>query len=131
MRFHVLGICHTVSSKEYLSCAFTQKVVKFCSMMMKSTHAQQRKKKNMTMDELVRHKEIHYVIHYGHERSEVEADEHVSVMNDAVLKETYGDYDWKTNFFKHKAYDLAHNTFVANSLGEMYKRKLSGDFILC
>ena len=62
MRFHVLGICHTVSSKEYLSCAFTQKVVKFCSMMMKSTHAQRRKKKNMTMEELVRHKEIHYVI---------------------------------------------------------------------
>jgi glycosyltransferase involved in cell wall biosynthesis len=131
MRFHVLGICHTVSSKEYLSCAFTQKVVKFCSMMTKRTKKQQTKKRMMTMQELVKDREIHHVIHYGHERSDVEVDEHVTVMNDAVLKETYGDYDWKTNFFKHKAYDLAHKTFVANSLGEMYKRRLPGDLILC
>ena len=131
MRFHVLGICHTVTSKEYLSCAFSQKVLKYCSMMMNMTEEQQIKKKTMSMEDLVKDKNIHYVIHYGHERSEVEADEHVSVMNDDILKQTYGDYDWKKEFFKHKAYDLAHKTFVGNTLGELYKRRLPGDFILC
>ena len=33
MKLHALGIPHTVTSKEYLSCAFTQKVLKFCDMM--------------------------------------------------------------------------------------------------
>src|SRR5437016_2311453 len=111
MRFHVLGICHTVSSKEYLSCAFTQKVVKFCSMMMQNTEENNAKKKKMTMKELIKDKNIHYVIHYGHERSEVEADEHVSVITDEILYRTYGNYDWKKEFFKHQSNDFAHTSF--------------------
>jgi glycosyltransferase involved in cell wall biosynthesis len=131
MRFHVLGICHTVTSKEYLSCAFTQKVVKFCEMMMPSTPETIELKSKMTQEELVRHKTIHQVIHYGHERSQVTCDEHVTVMTDDILIKTYGDYNWRKEFFKHAAGDLCHTSFTANTIAELNKRRMSGDFILC
>lgn len=131
MRFHVLGICHTVTSKEYLSCAFTQKVVKFCEMMMPSTPEAIEMKSKMTPEELVRHKTIHQLIHYGHERSQVVCDEHVTVMTDDILIKTYGDYNWRKEFFKHAAGDLTHTTFTANTIAELNKRRMSGDIILC
>jgi len=122
-----LGICHTVSNKEYISCAFTQKVVKFCEMMKSSYDA----KINMTTDEIIKHPTIHHLIHYGHENSTTDADEHVSVTNDKILLEAYGDYNWKKEFFKHKAYDIAHNTFTQNCKIELEKRIKDGDIVLC
>ena len=110
MRFHVLGIPHTVTGPEYNACAFTQKVVKFCKMMSSRGH---------------------HVIHYGHENSVVECSEHVTVTSDIVLQASYGDYDWKKGFFKHSASDLAHKVFTANTIIEVQKRKKSGDFLLC
>jgi glycosyltransferase involved in cell wall biosynthesis len=131
MRFHVLGICHTVTSKEYLSCAFTQKVVKFCEMMTPQTAALKEEKNGLSTNDLIRHKTLHHIIHYGHEDSEVVCDEHVTVMTNEVLKKTYGDYDWKKEFFKHSSNDLTHSTFTINSIFEINKRKQRGDFILC
>jgi glycosyltransferase involved in cell wall biosynthesis len=134
MRFHVLGICHTISTnKSHLSCAFTQKVVKFCTMMSPLNEEDKEKKKNMTMDEIIRHKTIHHMIHYGHEKSDLgdSIDEHVTVINDDILTKTYGNYDWKKEFYKHGAGDLAHTTFTFNTIAEIIKRKQSGDFILC
>ena len=131
MRFHVLGLCHTVSSKEYIACAFTQKVVKFCDMMSQISDADKELKSKMSIDELVQHKTIHYLIHYGHENSEVSADEHVTVTTNETLKRAYGNYDWKKNFFKHSAGDFAHVTFSTNAAVEITKRKRNGDIILC
>lgn len=110
MRFHVLGLPHTVSSYEYNACAFTQKVVKFCKMM---------------------HSRGHEVIHYGHERSKVECSEHVSVTSDHVLNACYGNYDWRSNFFRHSSDDIAHQVFAKNCIREVENRKKSGDFLLC
>ena len=54
MRFHVLGLPHTVTNHDYVACAYTQKVFKFCKMMKKLGH---------------------YIIHYGHADSDPDADD--------------------------------------------------------
>lgn len=110
MRFHALGLPHTVTRKDYSACAFTQKVLKFCKMMTERGHI---------------------VYHYGHKDSEVECTEHVPVTFDEDLKIAYGDHDWRKNFFQHNTADHAHQIFNKRTIEELGKRKQKGDFILC
>jgi glycosyltransferase involved in cell wall biosynthesis len=110
MRFHVLALPHTVTTKEYLSCAYSQKVLKFCMMMKKLGHT---------------------VYHYGHEESQVECDEHITVTDNTVLQEAYGGYDWKKEFFRHSIDDHANREFERRAIPEVAKRKQPGDFLLC
>jgi len=109
MRFHVLAVPHTVTDEAYSACAFTQKVLKFCKMM---------------------HQRGHEILHYGHERSKVDCTEHITVMTDAILKQTYGDYDWHSEIFKHKTDDICHVYFNAKASEEISVRKKQGDFLL-
>src|SRR5674476_155093 len=112
MRFHVLGIPHTISTPEYSSCAFTQKVVKLCAMLKSRGH---------------------YVIHYGHEDSKVECDEHVTVTNRYDLRKSYGDYDWRKNgvVVPDAGKDWAYKVFNTKASIEIEQRKQPGDFLLC
>lgn len=110
MILHALGIPHTVTSKDYLCCAFTQKVLKFCDMMTK---------------------EGWHIIHYGHENSDVNCAEHVTVTNNEILEKAYGNYDWRKEFFKHHVNDYAHQTFNKNTVIELGKRLNTRDAILC
>ena len=109
MRFHVLGVPHTVTSKEYNACAYTQKIVKFGKMMKALGHE---------------------IIHYGHEDSALECDEHVTVITNQDWYETYGTHNWKETFFKFDTQDLAYQTFYKNAITEIEKRKQKNDFLL-
>ena len=109
MRFHALGLPHTVTAPEYSACAFTQKVLKFCKMMTERGHT---------------------VYHYGHERSKVICTEHITVTDDAVLKEAYGDHDWRKQSFKHSVVDHANKTFIERAVPAVGLKKQPGDFLL-
>lgn len=109
MRFHILGLPHTVTSKEYSACAYTQKVFKFGKMMTQRGHE---------------------VIHYGHEESDLKCSEHVTVLSSDDFKKAYGSYDWRGNFFTFNTQDYAYQTFYLNAIKEIEKRKEKHDFIL-
>jgi glycosyltransferase involved in cell wall biosynthesis len=107
---HALAVPHTVTHRDYSACAFTQKVLKFCEMFKTSSE--------------------YRVIHYGHPDSQTVAHEHVSVTSNEVLQQTYGNYDWRKNQFRHSSNDFAHQTFNTNAGAEILKRKKRGDLVL-
>jgi glycosyltransferase involved in cell wall biosynthesis len=109
MRFHCLGIPHTVSNADYVACAYTQKVVKFCKMMKVRGH---------------------YIMHYGHEESDVECDEHVTVVTNEDFDRVYGHHDYKHSFLKFDVNDEVYKTFYKNCVDAITERKQENDFIL-
>ena len=80
--FHVLGVPHTITNKDFLGCAFTQKVWKFCKMMGERGHN---------------------IYHYGHELSNPPYAENVSVVSSKIWNKVYGSHNYKHNTF---SYDL-------------------------
>jgi glycosyltransferase involved in cell wall biosynthesis len=110
MRFHVLGLPHTASNSYHCSCAYTQKVIKLCSMLTANGH---------------------YVIHYGNERSVVSCQEKVDVTTHQDLIDAYGTAPGRTTTYKFDINDALHRKFFNNCIGEIEKRKQKNDFLLC
>jgi len=110
LRLHVLGIPHTITHHDYVACAYTQKVLKFCKMMTERGH---------------------HVIHYGHERSNVICSEHVTVTNDRVLQAAYGDHDWRRHQFKHSITDVANTYFNMEATAQVLQRARPNDILCC
>jgi len=110
MRFHVLAVPHTITNKEeFVACAYTQKVYKFCDMMVRRGHT---------------------IFHYGHVDSEVPCTEHVSVVSRETFDRIYGTEYHRTQFFKFNQYDEVYKEYEKNAPPEIIKRKQYGDFVL-
>ncbi len=110
MRFHCLAVQHTITHIDFTCCAFTQKVLKFCAMMSRRGHT---------------------IYHYGHEESEVECTEHISVVSTEMFQETYAGLNWRKDFFSYDNSDRLHKMYNANCIDEISKRAQQGDFLLC
>lgn len=112
MVFHCLSVPYAPTNKDISLCAFVQKVYKFCDYMTKAGHT---------------------VYHYGHEKSIVNCTEHITVTNDDILKNTYGNLNhWQTNGFDQNVEKIAVKIFNQNCIAELNKRiKSKNEFILC
>ena len=109
MKFHCIGIPHTITRKDYLTCAFTQKIWKFCKMMTERGH---------------------HVIHYGHEFSDVPCTEHVTVLPDKYFDISYGKRNKEKEFYSWKEDDLAYLIFKETAAAEVRKRRQKDDILL-
>lgn len=79
MRFHVVSLPHTQTTKEYLPCAYTQKVVNFCRMMRSLGHE---------------------IFLYASEDNDAPCTELITCVSKEVQRETLEANDWKKEFFK-------------------------------
>lgn len=110
-RFHILGVPHTKTSKEFCTCAFTQLTYKMCQMLVGLGHE---------------------VYHYGVEGSDPPCTEHIDVVADDIQRQTYGkDYNWQNFFWVPKSFnDLVYTTFRNNAIKEINLRKKPKDMLL-
>ncbi len=109
-QFHLLGLAHLPTHRNYSACAYTQKVIKLSSMLKALGH---------------------HVVFYGGECSEIECDEFVQVLSTAERLACYGDYDWRREFFRHDGNDMAHRLFNRRAISAIRGRQQPGDFLLC
>jgi glycosyltransferase involved in cell wall biosynthesis len=78
MRFHVVSLPHTQTTKEYLPCAYTQKVINFCRMMKSLGHE---------------------VLLYASEENDAPCDELITAITKDEQRKTLKANDWKKDFF--------------------------------
>jgi len=110
MRFHLLGLAHLPTIREYSCCAYTQKIIKLARMLKSLGHV---------------------VYFYGVEGSQVECDEFIQVLSEADRVSAYGVYDWKAQFFNEHGGEEALKTFNENAIREIRARTVPGDKLLC
>jgi Glycosyl transferases group 1 len=119
-KFHVLGLVHLPTSEEYMSCAFTQKNVKLCKMLVDMGHE---------------------VVLYGAEGSTAPCTQFVQTHTLKDIRDSWGEgdnrfqigYDWKTNQFKHDFNSKrmpATEKYYLNAIAEIQKTKKPDDFLL-
>jgi glycosyltransferase involved in cell wall biosynthesis len=106
MRFHVVSLPHTNTTKDFTACAYTEKVRKFCMMM-----------KNLG----------HTVLLYGGQYNEAPCDEHVKCITEEERIDSLNG-----NFYTSASFDwnLDHWVkFNKNVIKEISKRLEHKDFI--
>jgi glycosyltransferase involved in cell wall biosynthesis len=119
-RFHLLGLAHLPVSEKYMSCAFTQKIVKLSKMLLSLGHE---------------------VYLYGSEGSDAPCTEFIQTHTLKDIRDSWGEgdnrfeigYNWKTKQFKHDFNSAKTETtkkYYNNCVIEINKRKKSDDFLL-
>lgn len=111
MRFHLLGLAHLPTHREFAwCCGYTQKIINLARILKGLGHE---------------------VIFYGGELSEVECDEFVQCVTSEQRRSCYGDYDWRVQPYKCDANDSAHQAFNRRAISAIGARKYPRDFLLC
>lgn len=106
MRFHVVGLPHTNTTKDFTSCAYTEKIRKFCIMM-----------KNLG----------HTVYLYGGEFNEAPCDEHIQCISEKERIKAVGNAHYTAASFD---WNLPHwKKFNRNVISEIEERLEHKDFI--
>lgn len=110
-RFHVVSLPHTQTTKDYTMCAYTNKVRLFSKMM---------------------HERGHEIILYSSQDNDAPCTEHVNVISKQDQKMLFGDYDWKSEFFKieWKGNEPYWQLMNENAAKKINKRKKHKDFVL-
>lgn len=120
-RFHLLGLTHLPCSKEYMSCAFTQKNYKLAEMLLSLGHE---------------------VFYYGAEGSTVPCTRFIQTHTLSDIRQAWGNgdnrfeigYDWTNTDFRHDfntQKKLPTVLFYSKAIIEINKNKEPGDFLLC
>ncbi len=109
-RFHVVSLPHTQTTAEYVACAYTQKVVKFCRMMKSLGHE---------------------VYLYASEENEAPCDELITIVSKKEQREWFGEYDFKQHLFNIEWNEtLPHWTIPnARAITEIKKRAKARDYV--
>lgn len=119
-RFHLLGLTHLPTSEKYMACAFTQKNVKMCKMLLDMGHE---------------------VYLYGAEGSTAPCTELIETHTLKDIRDEWGEgdnrydigYNWHTKQFKHdinkKRADVTKK-FYAMATQAINKRKQPDDFLM-
>ena len=110
-RFHLLGLPHTWTHRDYWSaCAYTAKIWKFVDMMAPRGHE---------------------CVHYGNEGSDVDC-EHVTLLSEKERESFFGPYDRNKQApaFLWEADRLHWSMFNGRAVEEIRKRIRPRDFIL-
>jgi glycosyltransferase involved in cell wall biosynthesis len=106
MRFHVAALPHTNTTVDYISCAYTAKVINFCRMMKDRGHT---------------------VYLYGGEQNEAPCDEHIVCVNEADRAAHVGDQHFTSASFDYtKPLWQGANAKIISEIG---KRASQKDFI--
>lgn len=120
-RFHLLGLVHLPCSKDYMSCAFTQKNYKLAKMLL-----------DLGYD----------VFYYGAEGSTVPCTEFIQTHTLKDIRSAWGDgdnrfeigYDWTSGDFRHDFNTERTSVtlkFYKKCIREIKDRKWDSDFLLC
>ncbi len=110
-RFHVVGLPHTVVSREFSPCAYTGKVLRFCDMMKSLGHE--------------------VFLYAGGDTTEAKCDEFISCISLAEQDKYFGATDWHKDMFPitwegNEPYWIEMNT---NAIAEIKKRGKLKDFV--
>ena len=100
MRFHVVDIAHQVANGLVLPCAFTTKMMLFCSEMKKRGHE---------------------IIHYGHETSTVDCTESIPIFFKEDWDTFWSNEDYYNNTNTHYT-NVEANNLIASRASEVIKR---------